>query len=158
MWFSLCMSRALCCSFSRAPFGPPRCFYHPHRTARLLASNTTLEHMALTLDLSHWHLVSERAGGVDEAQLLGGLAPRVLHLHARIGTPQRPQVSGGETRVWLCVCRRGAWAFVQRKKQPTRFSPPASPAVLELLLLFFKQFALFLSISCGLLPLFFFFL
>jgi len=32
-------------------------------------------------------------GGGEAAALLGLVAPRVDHLHARIGTPQRPQVT-----------------------------------------------------------------
>jgi hypothetical protein len=32
-------------------------------------------------------LVAERAGGAAEEGLVEELAPRVLHVHARIGTP-----------------------------------------------------------------------
>ena len=37
-------------------------------------------------------------GGGEAAALLGLVAPRVDHLHARIGTPQRPQVTGNCAR------------------------------------------------------------
>ena len=70
-----------------------RCFYHPYRTARLL-KGTTLDQLSLTLDLSHWHVVGERndVNCPEERALIQQLAPRVLHVHARIGGAQRPQV------------------------------------------------------------------
>lgn len=43
-----------------------------------------------TLDLSHWVVVAERKIDVD---LLAPIISRTLHVHARIGTSQAPQVA-----------------------------------------------------------------
>eukprot|EP00658_Telonema_sp_P-2_P050036 TRINITY_DN3809_c0_g1_i2.p1 TRINITY_DN3809_c0_g1~~TRINITY_DN3809_c0_g1_i2.p1 ORF type:complete len:223 (+),score=30.20 TRINITY_DN3809_c0_g1_i2:99-767(+) len=56
------------------------------------------DHLRLTLDLSHWVVVCERllgetAGDCHEARVLRQLFERVDHIHARIGTPQAPQLT-----------------------------------------------------------------
>jgi len=64
----------------------------PFLSARLLSALPTLR---LTSDLSHWVIKAERMlDEADEQQLLAdAIAPAVDHIHARIGTPQTPQVA-----------------------------------------------------------------
>jgi hypothetical protein len=64
----------------------------PFITARILGRVPGLR---LTSDFSHWVLKTERMLDTDaEASLLRRvIAPAVDHLHARIGTPQAPQVA-----------------------------------------------------------------
>ena len=98
-------ARALCCPFV---------------TARLLAA---VPRLRLTSDFSHWVLKCERLlDAPAEAELLREtIAPAVDHLHARIGTPQQPQVADVEaasvrgaaerfysfwTEVWTAAQRR----------------------------------------------------
>lgn len=51
------------------------------------------EWLRLTLDMSHWVLVSERLLSLEtEPKLFEMIAPRTIHIHARIGTPQSPQI------------------------------------------------------------------
>mmetsp|Transcript_41834 Transcript_41834/g.89262 ORF Transcript_41834/g.89262 Transcript_41834/m.89262 type:complete len:326 (-) Transcript_41834:302-1279(-) len=63
----------------------------PFRTARLLRE---LPQLRLTSDLSHWVVKSERLLDASaDAAVLSQIAGAVDHLHARIGTPQNPQVA-----------------------------------------------------------------
>ena len=68
--------RALCCPFA---------------TARLLRR---VPQLRLTSDLSHWVVKTERMldTAPEQELLLRQVAPAVDHLHARVGTPQAPQV------------------------------------------------------------------
>lgn len=61
--------------------------FHPRPTLRLLDD---LPALRLTLDLSHWCVVCERAMAA-EPTLLDRLVGRVGHLHARVGYDQGPQ-------------------------------------------------------------------
>ena len=98
-------ARALCCPFV---------------TARLLAA---VPRLRLTSDFSHWVLKCERLldAPAEAALLRDTIAPAVDHLHARIGTPQQPQVADVEaasvrgaaerfysfwTEVWTAAQRR----------------------------------------------------
>mmetsp|Transcript_16187 Transcript_16187/g.54508 ORF Transcript_16187/g.54508 Transcript_16187/m.54508 type:complete len:331 (+) Transcript_16187:152-1144(+) len=69
--------RALCCPFA---------------TARLLRR---VPQLRLTSDLSHWVVKTERMldTAPEQELLLRQVAPAVDHLHARVGTPQAPQVA-----------------------------------------------------------------
>jgi hypothetical protein len=69
--------RILCCPFS---------------TARILGR---VPNLRLTSDFSHWVVKTERMlNSPAEVSLLRRVvAPRVDHIHARIGTPQAPQVA-----------------------------------------------------------------
>lgn len=64
----------------------------PFATARMLRLVPSLR---LTSDFSHWAIKCERLlDTADEAELLATqIAPAVDHVHARIGTPQSPQVA-----------------------------------------------------------------
>ncbi len=67
--------------------------FHPLRTARLLAE---LPELTLTLDVSHWCVVCERAlGGMTDLML--PVEKRVGHIHARVGYDQGPQVPDPES-------------------------------------------------------------
>jgi sugar phosphate isomerase/epimerase len=62
--------------------------FNPWATERIV---TQLPDMRLTADYSHWCVVCERLLE-DEQQTLRALAPRVHHIHARVGYAQGPQV------------------------------------------------------------------
>lgn len=62
--------------------------FHPLRTARLLAE---LPELTLTLDVSHWCVVCERAVAAIP-EWMGPIECRVGHIHARVGYDQGPQV------------------------------------------------------------------
>ena len=63
----------------------------PFATARLLRA---MPRLRLTSDFSHWVVKCERLlDTAEEDEFLSGkIAPAVDHIHARIGTPQAPQV------------------------------------------------------------------
>ncbi|KAI9344833.1 xylose isomerase-like protein [Zopfochytrium polystomum] len=61
----------------------------PFRTERLLRAFPGL---LITLDLSHWTLVSERTIPIDDPCLRLAIE-RTRHVHARVGTPQHAQLS-----------------------------------------------------------------
>jgi len=95
----------------------PTLSYETHRARPLGAFFTAarlcerVDGLRLTLDYSHWVLSSERLVGVGsgaplfEQRLLDALIERVDHVHARVGSPQSPQlpVDGGPH--WWQVCR-----------------------------------------------------
>ncbi len=66
-----------------------RIFYNPWDTAVLLEEFPALH---LTLDLSHWVVVCERRLQ-DVEEKVRQAASRAIHLHARIGSEESPQVS-----------------------------------------------------------------
>lgn len=63
--------------------------FNPWATRDLLVR---LPALRLTADFSHWCCVCERLVLDDEPELLARLAPRVRHVHARVGYAQGPQV------------------------------------------------------------------
>lgn len=65
-----------------------RSLFNPWTTLRLCEQ---LEDLKLTADFSHWCVVCERLVDTETA-VLDSLADRVLHIHARIGYDQGPQV------------------------------------------------------------------
>jgi len=65
-----------------------RSFFNPWVTARICAQ---LPGLHLTADYSHWCVVCERLMDVEQ-EVLNRLANRVLHIHARVGYEQGPQV------------------------------------------------------------------
>ncbi|MGH8047703.1 MAG: sugar phosphate isomerase/epimerase family protein [Chthoniobacterales bacterium] len=66
-----------------------RSLFHPIRTMELLAGLPPIE---LTLDFSHWCVVTERLVLDELPNVLALCAERALHFHARIGYDQGPQV------------------------------------------------------------------
>ena len=65
-----------------------RIFFNPRDTLQLVHE---FPELCLTADLSHWVNVCERL--LDDDTLgLTSLAPRIRHIHARVGYPQGPQV------------------------------------------------------------------
>jgi len=65
-----------------------RILYNPWTTSRLLARFGKLR---LCCDFSHWVCICERLID-DQAQIIAECAARCVHLHARVGYPQGPQV------------------------------------------------------------------
>jgi sugar phosphate isomerase/epimerase len=65
-----------------------RSLFNPWVTQRLVAA---LPDMALTVDFSHWCVVCERLLD-SELDVIDAIAPRVRHIHARVGYDQGPQV------------------------------------------------------------------
>lgn len=65
-----------------------RSFFNPWSTLRICQQ---LPDLQLTTDLSHWCVVCERLMDVEQ-DTLDQLAPRVKHIHARVGYDQGPQV------------------------------------------------------------------
>ena len=49
--------------------------------------------MLITGDFSHWFVVGERLlnGSEREKRMWGKIIPRTAHVHARVGSEQRPQ-------------------------------------------------------------------
>ncbi|EGZ10953.1 hypothetical protein PHYSODRAFT_521052 [Phytophthora sojae] len=68
-----------------------RMFYSPWPTLALLEEFPSLK---LTLDFSHWCVVTERLldAPEDNEWLLNKVAPRVRHVHGRVGTEQAAQL------------------------------------------------------------------
>lgn len=66
-----------------------RSFFNPWVTARICAQLTELQ---LTADFSHWCVVCERLMDVEH-EVLEQLVGRILHIHARVGYEQGPQVA-----------------------------------------------------------------
>jgi sugar phosphate isomerase/epimerase len=62
--------------------------YNPWSTDRFVAE---VPDLLLTCDLSHWVVVGERL--LDDPALLARIAERTLHVHARVGYIQGPQVN-----------------------------------------------------------------
>jgi sugar phosphate isomerase/epimerase len=71
--------------------------FHPILTARLLAE---LPDLRLTLDVSHWCVVCERAVATI-SEWMEPIEPRVGHLHARVGYDQGPQTPDPDSP-WHC--------------------------------------------------------
>jgi sugar phosphate isomerase/epimerase len=65
-----------------------RSLFNPWVTARICAQ---LPDLRLTADFSHWCVVCERLMDVEQ-DVLDRLVGRVLHIHARVGYEQGPQV------------------------------------------------------------------
>lgn len=66
-----------------------RSFFNPWVTARICEQ---LPDLRLTADFSHWCVVCERLMDVEQ-DVLDSLVGRVLHIHARVGYEQGPQVA-----------------------------------------------------------------
>ncbi|KAJ3077815.1 hypothetical protein HK102_004948, partial [Quaeritorhiza haematococci] len=71
-----------------------RILFNPWTTYRLLQE---FEDLYITLDVSHWHVVCERLLVDDEGNqtykaFWDLVAARTRHIHARVGSPQSPQV------------------------------------------------------------------
>lgn len=64
-----------------------RTFYNPWTTARVLEG---VDGLQLCCDLSHWVCVCERL--LDDEGILRLCAQRCLHIHARVGYEEGPQV------------------------------------------------------------------
>jgi len=56
--------------------------------------------ISLTADLSHWVLVAERILNAKDEQIIKQIAPHVIHIHARVGYEQGPQVPDPRDPKW----------------------------------------------------------
>lgn len=65
-----------------------RCLFNPWRCEHILAARPELK---VTADISHWCAVAERLMDT-EMETIRAIAPRVRHIHARVGYDQGPQV------------------------------------------------------------------
>ena len=72
-----------------------RILFNPWRTRDLLLQFPTLQ---LCCDYSHWVTVGERL--LDDEAILALCAERCLHIHARVGHEQGPQVSDPRDPMW----------------------------------------------------------
>ena len=70
-----------------------RSLFNPWITQRLLGQ---FEHLHLCCDLSHWVCVCERL--LDDESIIEQCAQHCLHLHARVGYEQGPQVPDPRAR------------------------------------------------------------
>ena len=92
-----------------------RSTFTPWNTAELIAQ---LPSLRLTCDFSHWCCVCERLVLDEEPQLLAQFASRALHIHARVGYDQGPQVphpAASEYRTALAAHERW-WDAIWRAK------------------------------------------
>jgi len=77
-----------------------RILYNPWTTARMLER---FDRLKLNCDYSHWVVVCERV--IDDLQpILEACAERALHVHARVGFDNGPQVSDPRAPEWLPMC------------------------------------------------------
>lgn len=74
----------ICCETHRG-----RSLFHPQITLEILRQ---VPDLVLTADLSHWCVVCERLVLDEYPEILQACAPRVRHLHARVGYEQGAQV------------------------------------------------------------------
>ncbi|GMF20036.1 unnamed protein product [Phytophthora lilii] len=109
-----------------------RMFYSPWPTLALLEAFPSLK---LTLDFSHWCVVTERLldAPQDDEWLLKKVVPRVRHVHGRVGTEQAAQLpyplgndlSNKEIerfqRLWNAI-----WTQ-QKSGKPSTFTPEYGP-------------------------------
>ena len=80
--------------------------FTPWRTAWLLAE---LPPLRLTCDFSHWVTVCERLP-FDQTEAIHAAARACIHLHARVGHPQGPQVPDPSDPHWHdCLTAHETW-------------------------------------------------
>lgn len=107
-----------------------RSFFNPWTTQRICRQ---LPGLQLTFDLSHWCVVCERL--IDtEIDILEALAPQAMHIHARVGYDQGPQVPDPRhDRYRKALQRHQAWwkmlwqAMVARGMTALTMTPEFGP-------------------------------
>lgn len=108
-----------------------RMFFNPRDTLALVDQH---EGLSLCADLSHWVVVCERLLE-DSADVIAAVAPRVRHVHARVGHPQGAQVSDPRAPEWAeALAAHERWwdaiwlaqesAGVARSTLTPEFGPP----------------------------------
>lgn len=73
-----------------------RILYNPWTTARML---DRFEDLKLALDFSHWVVVAERLID-DQLEIIRKAATRAVHIDARVGYPEGPQVPDPRAPEW----------------------------------------------------------
>jgi hypothetical protein len=98
-----------------------RSFYHPVRTRELLAELPPIE---LTLDLSHWCVVTERLVLDELPEILEFCASRALHVHGRVGYDQGAQVPDPRAPEYATALEAHErwWASIWASQQSRGFS------------------------------------
>lgn len=113
--------------------------HETHRSRMLFAAPVARQYiqqhpeLRVTLDISHWCNVSESLLA-DQPENVDIALERVLHMHARIGHPEGPQVNDPRAPEWEAAVKAhlGWWdRVVERKKRTgemitflTEFGPP----------------------------------
>lgn len=113
--------------------------HETHRSRMLFAAPVARQYiqnhpeLRVTLDISHWCNVSESLLA-DQPENVDITLERVLHMHARIGHPEGPQVNDPRAPEWEAAVKAhlGWWdRVVERKKKTgerisflTEFGPP----------------------------------
>jgi hypothetical protein len=94
-----------------------RCLFHPWATIRLLEAIPNLQ---LCADFSHWVCVCERLLKEEES-ILRECARRALHIHARVGFENGPQVNDPRAPEWKAQVeaheRWWTWIWEAQKAQ-----------------------------------------
>lgn len=84
-----------------------RATFNPWVTRDLVQA---LPALRLTADFSHWCVVAERLVMDTEPDVLAALAPRVRHMHGRVGYDQGPQVPHPAAPEYAhCLASHQAW-------------------------------------------------
>ena len=109
-----------------------RALHNAHLTDRVLAR---VPGLLLTGDISHFHVVHERLFGRSpgETAVFRRIADRTRHVHARVGTPQSPQVptpatadretNAAHTDFWAVVFQ-GALDRAEEATATLEYGPP----------------------------------
>ena len=109
-----------------------RCFYNPWATVRILEAFPNLN---LCADFSHWVCVCERLLNTEE-HLLRFCTARVIHIHARVGYENGPQVPDPRApewrahleiheRWWSWICEAQFQAGASELTLTPEFGPPS---------------------------------
>jgi hypothetical protein len=98
-----------------------RSFYSPWTIAAFLEAFPDLR---LTADLSHWCAVAERLM-TPELDPVRAIAPRVDHIHARVGHAQGPSVGHPFAPEWAeaLEAHRSCWALFVRQRSTASQGP-----------------------------------
>ncbi|WP_345990563.1 TIM barrel protein [Sulfurimonas sp. HSL1-2] len=87
-----------------------RSLFNPWVTRRIVEA---LPEIALTLDISHWCVVCERQMD-SEPEAINAIVPNVMHIHARVGYDQGPQVPhpAAPEYAYALKAHQGVWEQV----------------------------------------------
>jgi len=113
-------------------------YHETHRSRFNFAAHITkdylekIDHLTLTLDISHWCNVHESMLG-DQQEAVALALSRTAHIHARVGHPEGPQVNDPAAPEWKAILEKHLlwWDEVvaQHKSQgkPLSITPEFGP-------------------------------